>query len=90
MCIEERVVEKMSENGQDTSASDSSHESSDMEDIGEILPILDPYDGEPLASSSDEEGGAAARHENHEADEDGIPYATLEARFRGIAAVEYW
>ena len=78
----------MSESEQDTSASDSSHESSDIEDIGEVLPMVDPYDGEPLASSSDEEGGA--RGENHEADEDGILYATLEARFRGIEAVDSW
>ena len=48
----------MSEGERDTSASDSSQESSGMEDIGEVLPIVDPYDGEPLASSSDEEGGA--------------------------------
>ena len=78
----------MSESERDTSASHSSQESSDMEDIGEVLPIVDPYDGKPLASSSDEEGGA--RRENHKADEDGILYATLEARFRGIEAVDSW
>ncbi|XP_065054688.1 uncharacterized protein LOC135683380 [Rhopilema esculentum] len=76
----------MSASEQDTSASDSSHESSDREDIGEILPIVDPYDGEPLASSSDDD----ASDENIEADEDGILYTTLEKRFRRTEAVDSW
>ena len=61
---------KMSESEQDTSASDSSHESSDTEDIGEVLPMVDPCP--------------------YEADEDCILYTTLEARFRGIKAVDSW
>ena len=63
---------KISESERDMLESDLSQESSDMEEIGEVLPIIDPYDGEPLASSSDEEGGA--RRENRQADEDGILY----------------
>ena len=53
---------------------------------GNLQTAFEPYQDEPLASSSDEDedNGVA------EADIDGIPLETLQARFEKRQAVEEW
>lgn len=53
--------------------------------LGDVPTDLEPYQDEPLASSSSEEELA-----DHEADIDGIPLETLEARFERRMPVDEW
>eukprot|EP00795_Rhopilema_esculentum_P009915 gene9915-18518_t len=52
---------------------------------GNVETIFQPYQDDPLASSSDEDDG-----ENDEADIDTIPLQTLEERFDRKQAVDDW
>ena len=51
---------------------------------GDVPTDFEPYQDEPLASSSDDDVGA------DEADIDGIPLASLEARFEKRVTVDEW
>ena len=62
----------------------SSHSEEEWEGFGEVATALEPYQDEPLASSSNEE------IEDDEADIDGIPLEALEARFEKRQTVEEW
>ena len=55
------------------------------EGLGDVSTSLEPYQDEPLASSSSEEELA-----DHEPDIDGISLETLEARFERIMPVDEW
>ena len=52
---------------------------------GDVPTDFEPYQDEPLASSSDDNIGADA-----EADVDGIPLASLKARFEKQVTVDEW
>lgn len=62
----------------------SSHSEEEREGFGEVATALEPYQDEPLASSSDEE------IDDDDADIDGIPLETLEARFEKRQTVDEW
>lgn len=62
----------------------SGHSEEEGEGFGEVATALEPYQDEPLASSSDEE------IEDNEADIDGIPLETLEARYERRQTVDEW
>lgn len=73
-------------------ATDSDQDSSPVVDdeeegqFGDVPTDLEPYQDEPLASSSDEDVVGA----DAEADIDGIPLASLEARFEKRVTVDQW
>ncbi len=62
----------------------SGHSEEEGEGFGEVATALEPYQDDPLASSSDEE------IEDNEADIDGIPLETLKARFEKRQTVDEW
>ena len=59
---------------------------SEIDDFGEAVAPFEPYQDEPLASSSEEDD----RPNDDEADIDGIPLQTLQARFEGRESTDVW
>ena len=67
------------------SESEESRDVSEHSESGEMVVsgLVEPYQDEPLAHSSDEE-------EDAEVDEDGLSPAVLRARFEGQTPLEEW
>ena len=78
-----------SESNSSQSLSDTEDESSyiEKEDVGIVNSIIQPYQDEPLAVSRDSSGEDV---DDGEDDEDGIPFATLEARYEKRQPVNVW
>ena len=58
----------------------------DQANVGQVPAGFEPYQDEPLASSSDENQDG----DDEEEDIDGIPLETLEARFENRQPVDEW
>lgn len=81
----------MSEEQETSSRASGSLSLSDHEDLGVISSNIEPYIDDPLASDEGEdmmEGEGQGLEQ--EGDEDGLTFATLEARFLGREPVENW
>ena len=59
---------------------------SEIDNFGEAAAPLEPYQDEPLASSSEDDD----RPNDDEPDIDGIPLQTLQARFEGRESTDVW
>ena len=58
-----------------------------MSDELKVFGLLEPYDGEPWASSGDDSDDS---NENGEADQDGLSPATLRSRIEQEVLVNEW
>ena len=71
---------------QDESSTAESTDPDEMSDELEVFGLVEPYDGEPRASSGDDSDDS----EDGEADQDGLYPATLRSRFEQEVLVNEW
>ena len=72
---------------QDESSIAESTDPDEMSDELEVFGLVEPYDGEPRASSGDYSDDS---DEDGEADQDGLSPATLRSRFEQEVVVNEW
>lgn len=71
---------------QDESSTAESTDPDEMSDELEVFGLVEPYDGEPRASSGDDSDDS----EDGEADQDSLSPATLRSRFEQEVLVNEW
>ena len=79
-------MSKSSVGSQDESSTAESTDPDEMSDELEVFGLVEPYDGEPRASSGDDSDDS----EDGEVDQDGLSPATLRSRFEQEVLVNEW
>ena len=80
-------MSESSVSSQDESSIAESSDPDEMSDELEVFGLVEPYDGEPRASSGDDSGDS---DEDGEEDQDGLSPATLRSRFEQEVLINEW